>query len=72
MDLSNEINNRLTALLGQVQLLLREDLSEKSRGRVEMIEVEATRMVEVIRKLESYTVEIELKSRGGSNIKVPR
>lgn len=34
----HEINNPLTALLGQTQLLMREDLSERARERVRMIE----------------------------------
>jgi signal transduction histidine kinase len=33
----HEVNNPLTGLLGQAQLLLRDDLSERSRRRVETI-----------------------------------
>ena len=40
----HEINNPLAALLGQAQLLLREDLSEKSRRRAETIESQAKRI----------------------------
>jgi len=40
----HEINNPLTALLGQAQLLLREELSEKARGRVKIIEELAKRI----------------------------
>ena len=34
----HEINNPLTGVLGQAQLLLREELSERSRKRVQTIE----------------------------------
>ena len=40
----HEINNPLTGLLGQTQLLLREDLSDTARRRVETIEQLATRI----------------------------
>ena len=40
----HEINNPLTGLLGQTQLLQREDLSETTRRRVEAIEQLATRI----------------------------
>ena len=44
----HEINNPLAALFGQVQLLLREDLSEKSRRRAGMIESLAKRIQEIV------------------------
>lgn len=47
----HEINNPLAALLGQVQLLLREDLSEKSRRRAETIESQAKRIEEIVGQL---------------------
>jgi len=47
----NEINNPLAALLGQTQLLLREDLSEKVRRRAETIESQAKRIQEIVSKL---------------------
>ena len=47
----HEINNPLAALLGQAQLLLREDLSEKSRRRAETIESQAKRIEEIVREL---------------------
>ena len=47
----HEINNPLAALLGQAQLLLREDLSEKSRRRAEMIESQAKRIEEIAGQL---------------------
>ena len=44
----HEINNALTGILGQSQLLLREDLSEKSRSRVTTIQQLAHRIRELI------------------------
>lgn len=44
----HEINNPLAALLGQAQLLLREDLSEKARRRAETIETQAKRIQEIV------------------------
>ena len=48
----HEINNPLAALLGQAQLLLRqEDLSEKTRRRAETIEKQAKRIQEIVGQL---------------------
>jgi signal transduction histidine kinase len=47
----HEINNPLAALLGQAQLLLREDLSDKSRRRAETIESQAKRIEEIVGQL---------------------
>ncbi len=47
----HEINNPLAALLGQAQLLLREDLSERSRKRAETIESQAKRIEEIVGEL---------------------
>jgi signal transduction histidine kinase len=47
----HEINNPLAALLGQAQLLLREELSEKARRRAETIETQAKRIQETVRRL---------------------
>jgi two-component system, NtrC family, sensor kinase len=48
----HEINNPLAALIGQAQLLLRqEDLSEKSRRRAETIETQAKRIEEIVGQL---------------------
>jgi signal transduction histidine kinase len=47
----HEINNPLAALLGQAQLLLREELSEKSRRRAEIIEAQAKRIQEIAGEL---------------------
>ena len=43
----HEINNPLAGLLGPAQLLLREDLSEKARGRVQVIEEMAKRIEKI-------------------------
>jgi signal transduction histidine kinase len=47
----HEINNPLTGVIGQAQLLLREDLSEKARQRVEVIEGLATRIRDIVAML---------------------
>ena len=43
----HEINNPLAGLLGQAQLLLREELNEKARGRVQVIEEMAKRIEKI-------------------------
>ena len=47
----HEINNPLTGVLGQAQLLLREDLSERARKRVETIEQLAIRIRDIVAQL---------------------
>ena len=47
----HEINNPLTGVLGQAQLLLREDLSERARKRVETIEGMAIRLRDIAAEL---------------------
>jgi signal transduction histidine kinase len=47
----HEINNPLAALLGQAQLLLREDLSERLRKRAGTIESQAKRIQEIVGEL---------------------
>jgi signal transduction histidine kinase len=47
----HEINNPLTGVLGQAQLLLREDLSESARKRAETIEEQARRLRDVVAEL---------------------
>ena len=47
----HEINNPLTGVLGQAQLLLREELSETARKRAETIEGLAIRMRDVVAQL---------------------
>ena len=47
----HEINNPLTGVLGQAQLLLREELSETARKRAETIEGLAIRLRDVVGQL---------------------
>lgn len=47
----HEINNPLTGVLGQAQLLLREELSPTARRRVETIEQLATRIRDTVAQL---------------------
>ena len=47
----HEINNPLAALLGQAQLLLREELGDKARGRVQIIEELAKRIEKIVGEL---------------------
>lgn len=47
----HEINNPLAALVGQTQLLLREELSDKARRRAETIEQLAGRIRNIVSNL---------------------
>ncbi len=47
----HELNNPLTGVLGQVQLLLREELSDKVRHRAETIEQLALRLTTIVAEL---------------------
>ena len=47
----HEINNPLTGVLGQAQLLLREDLSESAKKRAETIEALAIRIRDIVAQL---------------------
>ncbi|MGH9967015.1 MAG: histidine kinase dimerization/phospho-acceptor domain-containing protein [Pyrinomonadaceae bacterium] len=47
----HEINNPLTGVLGQAQLLLREDLNDKARKRAETIEELAMRLRDIVAQL---------------------
>ena len=47
----HEINNPLTGVLGQAQLLLREELSESARRRVTTIEEQAIRIRDIVAQL---------------------
>ena len=47
----HEINNPLTGVLGQAQLLLREDLSESARKRAVTIEQLAIRIRDIVAQL---------------------
>ena len=59
----HEINNPLTGVLGQAQLLLREDLSERSRKRVQTIEDLAIRLRDIVAQLR----EVQRPSNDGDN-----
>jgi len=59
----HEINNPLTGVLGQAQLLLREDLTERSRKRVQTIEDLALRLRDVVAQLR----EVQRPSSEGEN-----
>lgn len=50
----HDLNNALTGILGQTQLLLREELSERARERVVMIEALATRIKDVTAGLRDF------------------
>ena len=47
----HEINNPLTGLIGQAQLLLREELSDSARRRVQTIEALANRIRDTVASL---------------------
>ena len=47
----HEINNPLTGVLGQAQLLLRADLNERARKRAESIEELALRLKDIVGQL---------------------
>lgn len=47
----HEINNPLTGVLGQAQLLLREELGERARKRAETIEELAIRLRDIVAQL---------------------
>lgn len=47
----HEINNPLTGVLGQAQLLLREELSDRAKKRAETIEALAIRIRDIVAQL---------------------
>jgi len=59
----HEINNPLAALLGQAQLMLREDLAEKPRRRVETIEMLAIRIKETVAELRDVQTPVAAVNR---------
>jgi two-component system NtrC family sensor kinase len=58
----HEINNPLAAVLGQAQLLLREELSEKARKRAQTIEGLAIRLRDIVAQLRQ--IQKPLRSSG--------
>ena len=59
----HEINNPLAALLGQAQLMLREELSDKSRKRAETIEGQAKRIEEIVAELRDIQTPVAAVNR---------
>ena len=59
----HEINNPLAALLGQTQLMLREELSDKSRKRAETIENQAKRIEEIVGELREIQTPVPAVNR---------
>src|SRR3954469_4894759 len=60
----HEINNPLAALLGQAQLLLREqDLSDKIRRRASTIESQAKRIQEIVGELRDIQTPVRTINR---------
>jgi signal transduction histidine kinase len=55
----HEINNPLTGVLGQAQLLLREELSERARKRAVTIEELAIRIRDIVSQLREVQRPIE-------------
>jgi signal transduction histidine kinase len=56
----HEINNPLTGVLGQAQLLLREELNDRARKRAQTIEELAIRMRDIVAQLR----QVQLRPRG--------
>lgn len=59
----HEINNPLAALLGQAQLMLREELTDKTRKRVETIEHLAIRIKETVAELRDVQTPVAAVNR---------
>jgi two-component system NtrC family sensor kinase len=61
----HEINNPLTGVLGQSQLLLREELNDKARKRAQTIEELAIRMRDIVAQLRQVQRSPTNTSQGG-------
>jgi two-component system NtrC family sensor kinase len=59
----HELNNPLTAILGQAQLMLRENLDDKARQRAETIEHLARRLAKTVADLR----QIQKPARAGQS-----
>jgi signal transduction histidine kinase len=59
----HEINNPLAGLLGQAQLLLREELSDKARGRVQVIEELSKRIEKIVSELREIQMPVSAVNR---------
>jgi two-component system NtrC family sensor kinase len=55
----HEINNPLTGVLGQAQLLLREELNDRARKRAETIEELAIRLRDIVAQLRKVQRPVE-------------
>src|SRR3989441_8419003 len=62
----HEINNPLTGVLGQAQLLLREDLNERARKRAETIEQLAIRLRDIAAELRQVQRPFKASESDGS------
>ena len=62
----HEINNPLAAVLGQAQLLLREELNEKARNRAEVIEELAIRLRDIVAQLREIQRPVKPSLRDGA------
>jgi signal transduction histidine kinase len=62
----HEINNPLTGLIGQTQLLLREDLSSTARRRVTTIEQLANRIRDTVAELRLLQTPVPRPGSGSS------
>jgi signal transduction histidine kinase len=60
----HEINNPLTGVLGQAQLLLREELNEKARKRAETIEQLARRLADIVAELRQVQRPVRASATG--------
>src|SRR3954469_3100019 len=65
----HEINNPLTGVLGQAQLLLREELSPGARKRVQTIEQLAGRIRDIVAKLRNVQRPQGQVDRGKEKVK---
>ena len=61
----HEINNPLTGLIGQAQLLLREELSDTARRRVQTIEQLANRIRDTVASLREIQTPQPAQRAGG-------
>jgi nitrogen-specific signal transduction histidine kinase len=59
----HEINNPLAGLLGQAQLLLREELNDKARGRVLIIEELSKRIEKIVAELRDVQTPVAAVNR---------
>jgi signal transduction histidine kinase len=63
----HDINNPLTGVLGQAQLLLREELNDRARKRAETIEELAIRLRDIVGQLRNVQRPAETQSSSGSD-----